>query len=945
MRSLILAVLLFFLSLGGTLVAEKVSASTSLVQTQADTLQLVEKGKALYKAGSFEEAVTVWQQVEKAFAALGDSLNRAMALSNTSLTFQQLGQWDQAKEAIALSFNLLQTHEKTPTQLRILGSTLDIQGQLQLAVGESSAALATWQKAADIYRSIGDRDDETRSQINQAQAMQDLGLYPRACKTLLHALKLNNQNCAIALKDLQTLKQQSVKMQNTASLQVLGLRSLGNVLRVVGQLEQSQMVLSASWQLAQQLGDSQNMAAIYLSLGNTTRALGNRRMQLETQSQHSITFTQSGNCIQEVSKTKAVEFYQQAASCYEQAESSALPSIKLQAQLNRLSLLIQTQQWLEVPTLLPQIQSNFNNLTASRSAVYGQIKFAQSLMCLRSGLNQNQSKFSSPVLQQCSFVKNTAKSTSTLSLDSEDAPSWDNISQILKAAVKQAQLLGDKEAEANARGYLGGAYQQMGKLALARQLTEQALQQISTIEASSTAYLWQWQLGRLYQNQEDQKSALKAYTLAYETLQSLRKDLVAINPEIQFTFRDTVEPVYRELADLLLQPLPDQGEEKAKISQENLKLARDVIEALQLAELNNFFQEACLTTRPEEIDKFDPNAAVLYSIILPNRLAVILSRPEQELRYYATPLPPSTNQGEGEAVERVFDDLFATLNPFISSADPFRPRQILYDWLIRPVEAELEKEKVKTLVFVLDGVLRGVPVAALYDSKKREYLIEKYSVALTPGLQLLYSRSLSPDKLRTLAGGLAEARQGFSALPGVEREVQEIAEVVPSQVLLNKEFTRDRLQVQINAVPFPIIHLATHGQFSSQAENTFLLTWDDRINVKELDKLLQGRSQPNRSPLELLILSACQTAAGDKRAVLGLAGVAVQSGARSTLATLWAVRDESTAELMSKFYSELNKAGISKAEALRQAQISLLKSPQYQHPYYWAPFVLVGNWF
>ncbi|GAA6622678.1 tetratricopeptide repeat protein [Scytonema sp. NUACC26] len=140
-RSLFLAVLLFFLSMGGTLVADQVRASTSIVQNQADTSQLVEQGKALYEVGKFEEAVIVWQEAEKAFAAIGDKLNQAMALSNLSLTLQQVGQWDKAKEAIAQSLNLLQTLEKTPTQLRILGSTLDIQGQLQLAVGESSKAL------------------------------------------------------------------------------------------------------------------------------------------------------------------------------------------------------------------------------------------------------------------------------------------------------------------------------------------------------------------------------------------------------------------------------------------------------------------------------------------------------------------------------------------------------------------------------------------------------------------------------------------------------------------------------------------------------------------------------------------------------------------------------------------------------------------------------------
>ena len=128
-----------------------------------------------------------------------------------------------------------------------------------------------------------------------------------------------------------------------------------------------------------------------------------------------------------------------------------------------------------------------------------------------------------------------------------------------------------------------------------------------------------------------------------------------------------------------------------------------------------------------------------------------------------------------------------------------------------------------------------------------------------------------------------------------------------------------------------------------EAENTFLLTYNERVNVKNLDQLLRESDRPRGNPIELLILSACQTAAGDKRATLGLAGLAVRSGARSTLATLWSVQDQSTAELMTHFYKAL-QPGVSKAQALRQAQLKLLNSPQYQNPYFWAPFVLVGNW-
>lgn len=124
----------------------------------------------------------------------------------------------------------------------------------------------------------------------------------------------------------------------------------------------------------------------------------------------------------------------------------------------------------------------------------------------------------------------------------------------------------------------------------------------------------------------------------------------------------------------------------------------------------------------------------------------------------------------------------------------------------------------------------------------------------------------------------------------------------------------------------------------------FLLVWDKRLNVNELNSLLRSREEGGKGAVELLVLSACQTAVGDKRAVLGLAGVAVKAGARSTVATLWFVSNEATAKLMTQFYRELSETTITKAEALRRAQVSLLKNSEYQAPIYWTPYVMVGNW-
>ena len=185
----------------------------------------------------------------------------------------------------------------------------------------------------------------------------------------------------------------------------------------------------------------------------------------------------------------------------------------------------------------------------------------------------------------------------------------------------------------------------------------------------------------------------------------------------------------------------------------------------------------------------------------------------------------------------------------------------------------------------------------------------------------------------------------FAPLENVRLELERIQSEVPrSEQLFNHEFTETNLQKQLKSAPFFVVHLATHGEFSSNPEETFILTWNQLLKVKDFDNLLRQRGSFGSSAIELLVLSACQTAAGDKRATLGLAGVALRAGARSTLASLWSLDDESSAVLMSQFYRELANTTVTKAEALRLAQVALLQNPRYQHPRYWAPFVLVGNW-
>ncbi|MDE5068417.1 MAG: CHAT domain-containing protein, partial [Trichodesmium sp. St4_bin8_1] len=187
---------------------------------------------------------------------------------------------------------------------------------------------------------------------------------------------------------------------------------------------------------------------------------------------------------------------------------------------------------------------------------------------------------------------------------------------------------------------------------------------------------------------------------------------------------------------------------------------------------------------------------------------------------------------------------------------------------------------------------------------------------------------------------------------------ESINKIIPkSETLADEKFTAINIQDQINSVPFNIVHIATHGQFSSNLEETAIFAWDKPINVRNLDQLLQNENLRRAAKsVDLLILSACETALGDERAALGLAGVAVRAGVRSVLGSLWKVDDASTAELMKQFYEQLQpkvqgqqsqSLELRKAEALREVQIKFIKGeiqPEYQQPYYWSPFILVGNW-
>jgi len=837
----------------------------------------------------------------------------------------------QAHAPLELSAPLEQPFLSRPRAFFLSTNRLDAtqflqQGRSLYQSGQFTQAILVWQKAARLFESAGDPLNQALTLSYLAVASQQLGQWSEANTEINRAMTLLNTQrqadrdrwpiLAQVLNTqggLQFAQGQTETALATWHKAAKIYAQVGNEAQKVGSLinqAQAQQALGLFLRarqtlttVEQQLQQQPNttLKAVGLrSLGNvltlTGQATAAQRIlqqslevakQISSPTDQSAAFLSLGNLARaQGDRSVALTFYQQAAI------TNISPLTTLQAQLNQFSLLIEMNQTKTAETLIPSIRSQLDQLPASRNTVQAKINFA---------VNLSKVKPDSLIMA----------------------------AQTLADAIQQAQNLGDRPSHAQALGYLGTLYEQKQQWTEALRLTQQALALAAVIDAPEITYQWQWQQGRILKATGNLSAATNAYQAAFKTLQSVRADLIATETDTEFSFREQVEPVYRELVDLLLQ--------SATLDRpENLQQAREVIESLRLAELDNFFRTACLEGQSVAIDAVQQtDAAVIYPIILANRLEVIISMPGQPLRRYAT----AVSQQE---VESTLDRLRQELEKPLTTSTGKQLGEQVYRWLIRPVESELQARSLKTLVFVLDGSLRSVPMAALHDGQ--QYLIERYSVALTPGLRLLNPQPLQQQGLTTLAAGLTEERHGFSALPNVRLELQEIQSEVAGRVLLNQGFTSTALQTQLQTLASPIVHLATHGQFSSNAEETFVLAWDKPIKVNELGALLRNRETFSNQAIELLVLSACETAAGDNRAALGLAGIAVQAGARSTLASLWSLDDESGAQLMGQFYRILANAKVSKAEALRQAQLALLNDPNFRHPRYWAPYVLVGNW-
>jgi CHAT domain-containing protein/Tfp pilus assembly protein PilF len=359
------------------------------------------------------------------------------------------------------------------------------------------------------------------------------------------------------------------------------------------------------------------------------------------------------------------------------------------------------------------------------------------------------------------------------------------------------------------------------------------------------------------------------------------------------------------------------------------------------------------------------NAVMLYPLILEDRLELIITTPD------SPPLRRTVQVKRSELNQVITEFRQALQNP---GSDAKTPAKKLYSWLIKPLENDLKQAKAKTIIYAPDSQLRYIPLAALHDGK--QWLVQRLNINNITAKSLTDFTAKPQPQPRVLAGAFVNGNYNiqvigknypFRGLTYAGKEVENLTKLLPKTTkLIDKEFSKDDTTVKMNE--YNIVHLATHAAFvPGDASKSFILFGSgETANLKEI-----GNWTLNN--VDLVVLSACETGIGGKfgngEEILGLGYQFQSRGVRATIASLWQVSDGGTQVLMNGFYNALKQQKITKAEALRQAQIALItndysavggkrgglfvegdgsKKPnatnsKLEHPYYWAPFILIGN--
>lgn len=764
---------------------------------------------------------------------------------------------------------------------------LTVQGHQQLERGNPSSAYESWAKALKLYQQANHPDGIKGSLVNKSLAFQQLGQFFNACTQVSKALDLQTDYCQ---GDEQSTELFTSRSYDATDL--IAMQHLGAILQQLGKLDTSEQVLKLAISKAETLGDTSQLQALNLNLANT------HSFQVKNAIQK---FQISGEASVQARNVRAArKLSLKAFADYQGLDNTPY---QLKARLNWLSLYQDLDRWIQ------QDRVGIFEITELQAQVAPkQAEILQSLLLT----DLTEVPPLERIYTHLKLSKLIAKQSGKIAGKHPLMIAFEQA----QAAQQLANELDNYRVLSFVYGQLGNLYQQSKQNTLSRRAYELAAQFAQSDQAWDGLYQWRSALAQIYEKQGQTPKAITSYQSAINALGQVRWNLLPISSDLQFSFTEEIEPVYQRYMSLLL-----------KSESPDLKLVSQTNQSMRLAELQNFLRCGETNLTPL-VERPQTDEVIIQVIDLGDQTTVIVG----DIHYAV----------DQDQLQEVIDELTVTLQDkrfYNTTPEQYLPlAQALYQLILKPAIAKNLIPEDTPIKFHLNGPLQNIPMALLHDGER--YLIKRNPISLSNGY---VKNSLNqPSQPGAVVGGVSTdspslKKTALEPLPEVAQEVDVIQKQFPdAQLLLNQDFTHDNLLKKVERPSSKILHLSTHGKFSSDPSQTFLLAWDRPLNVQEISGVLEAG---NSGGLDLLFLSACYSAAGDPRSLLGLAGLSAQSGANNTVASLWSADAAASVVLSQEFYPAVkNQRPIN--EALQQAQLKLLNS-EYGHPYYWANYVLV----
>jgi CHAT domain-containing protein/Tfp pilus assembly protein PilF len=900
--------------------------------------------------GQYAEALDFFQQALVNFRENGNSLDQGQTFKKIGAIYIYLGQYHQSLEAFQQALIIFREIGNFPE----VGDTLNNKGLIFRRLGQYPQALEDYQQALAIFREIGDI-------ARQGTTLNNIGLVNHYLSQYSQALE-NFQQALVIFRKIGDLAGEGTTLNNIG----LTYSNLGQYFYAIEYFQQALVIRS-------QLGDSAtersillNIGAVYRSLGQCSNALVFYEQSLQLSRiigdrySEGVIFSNIGaiyDCLEQYSKS--LEYYQQALTIIGAVGAKA-----------------------ELGTILSNIGGVYNSLEQHNKAFE---YYQQALTIIRE------------------VGDRTGEGTTLNNIGGV----YDSLGQYSKGlkyyqqALTIRQRIGDREGEGISLNNIASTLQKQKQPELAIVFYKQSVnvreairydirtlpreQQESYTQTVADTYR---RLANLLLSQGRLLEAQQVLELLkIQELRDFTRNARAGGETSGIVLARIEENILNKYGTLIifgqqvyeceqkkcstLSQLRDQLDVLTQKFQQDANAFRKTLQD-RLAKDPALLEPEQLRTTAAKIVTTQPGTILIYPLVVKDKIRILLA----------------SRAGEKGVVFRSFEtpvdqqQLWKTVNQFrirLSNREDETAikttSQQLYKWLIQPLEKEIKNSNVHHLVFSLDRSTRYIPMAALFDGQ--QYLIERYAVSTVLNAGLTDAKDRLPknkQEVRVLAMGVSKAFPGFNALSYVPDELATIIQqsgkaqqgIFPGSEFLNENFTFNSLRD--NLTGNKVLHLATHGKFESgRPENSYLLSGSgEPLTVDKIQTLGNYMADTH-----LVVLSACETALGgvdaDGLEMSGMSFYFLTNGAKSVIASLWLVNDASTSQLMQRFYQNLSTGQMTKTEALRQAQLAMLKSNSQgnsshrssvnyklgqgeqsisrnlSHPYYWAPFILIGN--